>query len=294
MCDTDNLNEWNARGGFDWAVNRRQFAALGAAGAISACAPRAGGSGGGMEERDVSIPTQDGTMDAFFVAPVSGRYPGIIMWTDIAGLREAFRVMARRLAGQGYAVIVPNPYYRDTKAPQFADFAAFKSDNGFEKVTPWREKLTADSIGRDAATLVEWLDGQERVDTAKPVGSNGYCMGGPFTVFAAAAVPERVRAAASLHGAGLVDADDPKSPYKLIKDTQASFLFGIAQNDDAKQPEAKDKLREAAAAAGRPAEVEVYPADHGWCVIDSQAYDKQAAERAWGRKSALFDSAVKD
>ncbi|MBW4331675.1 dienelactone hydrolase family protein [Stakelama sp. CBK3Z-3] len=293
MCDSDDLKRWDAKRGFDWSGNRRQFAALGAAGAIAACTRGASAASNGLIEHDVTIATGDGTMDAFFVAPESGSHPAIVTWPDIAGLREAFRVMARRLAGQGYAVLVANPYYRDAKAPQFADFSTFRSQGGSETVAPWREKLTAASIGGDAQALIGWLDQRPEVDSESSVGTNGYCMGGPFTVFSAAAVPKRVRGAASLHGAGLVKPDDPQSPHRLIGQGDARYLFAIAQNDDAKQPEAKTKLREAADSAGRAAEVEVYPADHGWCVIDSPAYASQPAEKAWGRMTALFDATLK-
>ncbi|GAA4780896.1 dienelactone hydrolase family protein [Stakelama sediminis] len=290
MCERDNLNAWEEQGGFEWSVNRREFAALGAVGTLAACAPGASMAGtAALAEDHVRIPTRDGTMDAFFVRPAKGRHPAILTWPDIAGLREAFHVMARRLAGQGYAVLVANPYYRDVPAPQFADFNRFRSDNGFQKVSPWRARLTADAIMRDAGALTGWLDARDEVDTAAGIGTNGYCMGGPFTVFSAAGVPGRVRAAASLHGGGLVKADDPQSPDKLLGKTQASYLFAIAQNDDAKEPEDKTDLKQAAAAAGRPAEIEVYPADHGWTVIDSPAYDKAAAEKAWARMSALFE-----
>ncbi|GGO99032.1 dienelactone hydrolase family protein [Stakelama pacifica] len=294
MCERDTVNEWTAEKGYDWSLNRRHFAALTAAGAVAACTRGAAANAGeGLREDMVSIVTKDGTMDAFFVRPASGSYPAVVTWPDIAGLREAFKVMARRLAGQGYAVLVANPYYRDTKVPQFEDFNAFRSQNGFEKVGPWREKLTADAIGSDAGAMIGWLDKQDSVDSTRGVGTNGYCMGGPFTVFSAAAVPERVRAAASFHGAGLAKEDDPQSPHRLLDKTRASFLFAIAQNDDAKDPEAKVKLRAAAEAAGREAEIEVYPADHGWCVIDSPAYDKAAAEKAWERMSVLFAEALK-
>ena len=138
------------------------------------------------------------------------------------------------------------------------------------------------------ARAIAWLDARREVDTSRGVGTHGYCMGGPFTVWTAAAVPGRVRAAASLHGGGLVRPDDANSPHRLLDETQARYLFAIAQDDDAEAPGVKAALREAAAAAGRPAEVEVYPADHGWTVIDSPAYDAAAAERAWARMSVLF------
>jgi carboxymethylenebutenolidase len=260
-------------------------------GALAACATNpASVSTGSLTEERVRISTADGTMDAFFVRPARGRHPAILTWPDVAGLREAFEVMARRLAGQGYAVLVVNPYYRAVPAPQFSDFAAFRSQGGFEKVGPWRAALTADAIRRDAIAAVAWLDARREVDTIRGVGTHGYCMGGPFTVWTAAAIPGRVRAAASLHGGGLVKPDDPRSPHNLLKQTQASYLFAIAQDDDAKAPEVKTALRQAAAAASRSAEVEVYAAGHGWTVVDSPAYEAAAAEQAWGRMSALFDT----
>lgn len=302
MCERDDLKQWSGR--TDWSLNRRQFAAMSAIGALAACTPGRGDAAAGEAAQDdaaagpalgedrVSIETEDGTMDAFFVRPASGRHPAILTWPDIAGLREAFEVMARRLAEQGYAVLVVNPYCRDRPAPQFADFADFRAQGGFETVGPWREALNPPAVMRDARAAVAWLDAREEVDTARGVGTHGYCMGGPFTVYTAAAVPGRVRAAASLHGGGLVDEDDPQSPHRLLGETQASYLFAIGRNDDERDPDAKTALRDAAAAAGRPAEIEVYPADHGWTVIDSPVYDEEQAERAWARMSALFERAL--
>jgi carboxymethylenebutenolidase len=289
MCEPAQLSEFAASRG----LSRRQFAVAGAAVGLAACSSmgEAGTGASGLTEAMVSIPTQDGTMDAFFVHPAGKRSAGVIVWPDIASLRPAFEAMARRLAGEGYAVLVANPYYRDTKAPQFADFAAFMADGGFAKVTPWRNRLVAGAVGRDATAMVAWLDGQTAVDPAKGIGTQGYCMGGPFTVWSAAAVPARIRAAASFHGGGLVR-DGADSPHAMLKDAQAAFLFAIAQNDDAKQPEAKDELRKSADAAGRQAEIEVYPADHGWCVPDSPVYDQTQAERAWARLLALYKAAL--
>jgi len=291
MCERDDLEKWDREGGYDWSVNRRQFASLGAAGALALSSPAVAAQGGGLAEDNVRIATADGTIDAFFVRPASGKHPGIVTWPDIAGLRDAFRIMARRLAAQGYAVLVTNPYYRDAPAPQFADFGAFRS-NG-DKVGAWRQKLTPDAIMRDAKALTAWLDKRKEVDSARGIGSNGYCMTGGFTVYTAAAAPDRVRAGASLHGAGLVKEGDPQSPANMLGKTRARYLFAIAQNDDARDPNAKTVLRKDAEAAGRPAEVEVYHADHGWTVIDSPSYDKAEAERAWGRMSALFAGALK-
>jgi carboxymethylenebutenolidase len=119
----------------------------------------------------------------------------------------------------------------------------------------------------------------------------GYCMGGPITMRTAAAVPGRVGAGASFHGGGLVS-NGAGSPHLLVSGMDARFLFAIAQNDDAGDPEAKNVLRETYAAAGLPAEIEVYEAMHGWCVPDSAAYDEAEAERAWSRLLALFGAAL--
>ncbi len=270
-------------------MSRRQFAAMGAAVALAGCSKSADGEIAGSEllEEIVHITTQDGIADAFFVHPAKGAHPGIIMWPDIAGLREVKKIMARRLAAAGYAVLVVNQYYRSQPAPVAESFADFMQEEGRERIMAYRELLTPDAVTRDAKAFVAFLDGKEAVDKARGIGSNGYCMGGPFTVRTAAAVPDRVGAAASFHGAWLVT-EEPDSPHRLLEKTKASFLFAIARNDDARAPDEKEMLRKAADAAGRPAEIEVYPADHGWCVTDTPAWDPSAADKAWERMLALY------
>ncbi|MCW1431440.1 dienelactone hydrolase family protein [Novosphingobium sp. JCM 18896] len=268
-------------------LSRRDFAAMGAAGAAMLAWNGAAAAEAGLTERMVQVPTPDGTCDAFFVHPAKGAHPGVILWPDIAGLREAKQVMARRLAAEGYAVLVVNQYYRGAKAPVLASFAEWRTPAGQAKITPLREALTAEAVTRDGKAYAAWLDGQPAVDKRRKIGTQGYCMGGPFTVRTAFAAPERVGAAASFHGGGLVG-DAADSPAKLLDKTKASYLFAIARNDDARAPGDKDALRVAADAAKRPAEIEVYPADHGWCVPDSPVYDQVQADRAWGRLLALY------
>jgi len=270
-------------------LSRRQFAARGAGVAIAGCAGTAGGAASGgsdVSEKMVQITTADGVADGFFVHPVDGAHPGIVMWPDIAGLREAKKVMARRLAAAGYAVLCVNQYYRGGPPP-LDSFSDWRTPEGQAKIKPMREALTPEAVTRDAKAYVAFLDGEEAVDKTRGLGSNGYCMGGPFTVRTAAAVPSRVGAAASLHGGGLVT-DEPDSPHKLLAQTKAAYLFAIARNDDAKAPGDKEALRKAADAAGVKAEIEVYDADHGWCVPDSPSYDPNEADRAWDRMLALF------
>jgi carboxymethylenebutenolidase len=283
MCELDQLSEMGR-------VSRRGFGVAGAMAALSACATvEAEQAGtGALAENMVSFAAPGGTMDAFFVHPATGKHPGVIMWPDIASLRDAFKVMARRLAGSGYSVIVPNPFYRDAPAPQFADFEAFRSANGFQKVGPWMAHNTGAAVAETAQALVAWLDKQPSVDTRKGIGNQGYCMSGTWTVRTAAAVPGRVKAGAAFHPGNAWGGDAPDAPLKMFAQSRASHLIALAKNDDAQQPTVKDQIKQAATAAGRPAEVEVYQADHGWTVPDSPSYNQAEAERAWTRLLALY------
>ncbi|KPP94438.1 dienelactone hydrolase family protein [Erythrobacter sp. HL-111] len=291
MCDEAKLADWARQ-----AISRRDFGALAGAATVAACA--AGEARREVEDRPVltetgvTFATADGTMDAFFVHPDDGRHPGVVFWPDIAALREAKRNMARRLAGEGYAVLVLNPYYRDAPGEQFADFAAFVDQGGFDKVGPWRDRLDAAAIGRDAAAAADWLDRQAAVDAGRGIGTQGYCMGGPFAIWSAAAVPSRIRAAASFHGGGLVRGDNPDSPHNMLDEVEARLLIAIAEDDHAKEPSAKLLFAKAAGVAAVPARIEVYEGDHGWTVPDSPAYAEAAAEKAYEDLLALYEAAL--
>ncbi|ODU71065.1 MAG: dienelactone hydrolase [Novosphingobium sp. SCN 66-18] len=289
MCDQDTEADNES-----WlALNRRQFTALGAGAAamtiVPGCMAQTHDGAGAMKvaSRAVTITTPDGKADAFFVHPEGGKHPAVILWPDIAGLRDAYKTMGTRLAEGGYAVLVVNQYYRSSPAPILNSLSEWRSPEGQQKLAPMIAAITPAGTVRDAAAFVAWLDGQAEVDTGRKIGTCGYCMGGPFTVRTALANPARVGAAASFHGASLVN-DTPDSPHKLLAQTRAAYLFAIAQNDDARAPDDKVRLREAADAAKRPAEIEVYPAQHGWCTIDAPIYDKAQAEKAWGRMLALY------
>jgi carboxymethylenebutenolidase len=294
MCDEAKLKRWAQD-----AISRRQFAVLTGAAAVAACAPEAA-SGESSDARDssalsetnVTFETADGVMDAVFVHPAQGQHPAVIFWPDIASIREAKLNMVRRLAAEGYAVLMLNPYYRDVEGQQFEDFADFLANDGFKTVSPWRARLDADSIGRDAQSAVAWLDEQPAIDTSRGIGTQGYCMGGPFTVWSAAAVPGRIKAAASFHGGGLVREDYEKSPHKVLDEAEASLLIAVAQDDDAQAPEAKETFAKAAEEAGLDAVVEVYEGDHGWTVPDSPAYAKPAAEKAYADLLTLYSQAL--
>ena len=244
---------------------------------------------------NVSVKTPDGTCDAALIHPNTGSYPGVIVWADAFGLRPAMIDIGKRIAAEGYAVLVPNPYYRMTKAPGVdTNGFSFSNQADMAKLRPLMGSIGAPGAAeKDAAAFVAFLDSQKAVNTSKKIGAQGYCMGGPLVFRTLAAVPNRMGAGGSFHGGGLVT-DQPTSPHLLIPKMQARLYIGVAGNDDQRQPDAKDKLKEAFAAAKVPAEIEVYKSLHGWCVPDMPAaadapiYNKPEAEKAWAKLVALY------
>jgi carboxymethylenebutenolidase len=280
-------------------IGRRDFVGLSLGTGLAAAAV-ASAAEPDVVEINVEIKTPDGTCDAAFIHPKSGSHAGVLVWPDAFGLRPATRDIGKRLAAAGYSVLVPNPFYRVSKAP-FTDASGFDFQNPADmaKLRPLMASVNAPgNAEKDAAAYVAFLDAQKEVDKAKKIGTQGYCMGGPLVMKTAAALPDRVGAGASFHGGGLVT-DGPDSPHLLAPKIKARMYFGIASNDDARQPDAKDKLREAFAAAKVPAEIEVYAgALHGWCIPDmptqngAPIYNKADAERAWGKLLALYKTAL--
>lgn len=281
----------------DGKVSRRDFTALSVAAGLAVGAGSSASAAMAVTESDVTIKTQDGVCDAAFIRPTTGKHPGVLIWTDIFGLRPTFRDMAKRLAGEGYSVLVPNPFYRTQKAPVIEDARKFDFSAPADqaKMKLWTTPINeAGAIERDATAHIAFLDAQKEVDTSKKIGTQGYCMGGPLVFKTAAAISGRVGAAATFHGGGLVT-DKPDSPHLLIPKMKSHMLIAIAASDDSKQPDAKDKLKEAFANAHLPAEVEVYAGTiHGWCVRDmplqngKPIYSQPDAERAWGRLMVLY------
>ena len=282
--------------------SRRDFVAVSVATGIAATALPAAATPAGpaVVEKDVTINTPDGTCDAAYFHPAAGKHAAVLLWTDAFGLRPSMRAMGRRLAADGYAVLVPNPFYRIGKAP-FYETAAnvdFNDKATFAKVGPLMGSIGAPGAAeKDAVEFVKFLDAQPEVDKARKIGTQGYCMGGALVLRTAAAVPARIGAGASFHGGGLVT-DKPDAPYTLAPRIKARLLIAIAGTDDAKQPDAKDKLRKAFDDAHVAAKVEVFAEKHGWCVPDmpqddgAPIYDQADAERAWKELLALYKSAL--
>jgi carboxymethylenebutenolidase len=285
--------------------SRRDFVALSAAVGIAATtAGTASAASMKVVERHVNITTPDGTCDAAFFHPATGKHPGVIVWTDIFGLRPTFVALGRRLAGNGYSVLVPNPFYRTAKAPIFTEEAIGKFNFRDPAARAKMGEITgpvnaAGAFDRDAMAHIAFLDAQRQVDTSKKIGTQGYCFGGPAVFHTCAVAPDRVGAGATFHGGGLVT-NKPDSPHLLIPKIKARMYIAIATSDDKTQPDAKDVLRKAFADANVQAEVVVYQGmQHGWTVPDmphqangEPIYNKMEAERAWGKLQELYSSAL--
>lgn len=282
-------------------VRRRDFVALSvAAGVAAATTRKASGKELEVVETDVEVKMPDGVCDAAFIHPKSGSHPGVLLWPDAFGLRPAMRAMARRLAAEGYSVLVPNPFYRVSKAP-FTDASTFNFQNpdDMAKLRPLMSSVNAPgNPEKDAGAYVAFLDAQKEVDRKRKIGTQGYCMGGPLVVRTAAALPDRIGAGASFHGGGLVT-DKPESPHLLAPKIKARMYFAVAGNDDQRQPDAKVKLKETFEAAKVPVEVELYAnALHGWCIADmpmqgkDPIHNQAEAERAWTKLLALYKAGL--
>ncbi|QOV33483.1 dienelactone hydrolase family protein [Streptomyces ferrugineus] len=242
-----------------------------------------------VQGTDVDLPIEDGVADAYLAHPGDGLpRPGVLLYQDAFGLRPHLRRMADRLAGAGYAVLVPNVFYRHGRSPVF-DLPEFIDPEArpelWQKIVPVMRSLTPELAVRDAGAYLRWM--AERPEIADgPVALTGYCMGARLVLRTAGAYPDRVAAAAGFHGGQLAtDAED--SPHLAAEHITAELYFGHADADQSMPPEQMERLAAALTAAGVRHRYEVYEgAHHGYTQADTSAYDEAAAERHW---AALLD-----
>jgi len=274
----------------DHRLSRRSFGLMTAA---VAGVPGAAMAQSNVVEKDVEVKTADGTCDAALFHPAGqGTWAAVLVWPDIMGLRPAFRDMGRRLAAQGYVVLVPNPFYRSAHAPVIGESFDFNNQEQRARLFGYRAAMSDAGVDHDAAAYLAFLDAQPQTNKARKAGVQGYCMGGALSFRTAAAAPTRIAAVGSFHGGNGLVTKDANSPHLLIAKTGASYLVAQAQNDDSQQPQMKEDLKAAFITAKKPATVEVYAANHGWCVKGGAAYNEAEAERAWTALSKLYQTAL--
>jgi carboxymethylenebutenolidase len=272
----------------DHRLSRRSFGLMTAA---IAGTPAAAMAQSHVVEKDVEVKTADGTCDAALFHPAGqGTWAAVLIWPDIMGLRPAFRDIGRRLAAQGYVVLVPNPFYRSAHAPVIGESFDFSNPEQRGRLMGYRAAMSDTGVDSDAHAYLAFLDSQPQTSKAKKAGVQGYCMGGSLSFRTAAAMPTRIAAVGSFHGGNGLVTKEANSPHLLIAKTNASYLVCQAQNDDMQQPQMKEELKAAFTAAKKPATVEVYAANHGWCVKGGAVYNEAEAERAWAALSKLYQA----
>ncbi|QLL09320.1 dienelactone hydrolase family protein [Mycobacterium vicinigordonae] len=239
-----------------------------------------------------SVSTPDGTCQiALFTPDGAGPWPGVVMFPDAGGARDTFDEMATKLAGFGYAVLLPDVYYREGDWAPFDMASVFSDADERARIMFMIGTLTPDRITRDARALFDYLAGRPEV-SGERFGVCGYCMGGRISVLLAGRLPERVAAAASFHGGGLVS-DNEDSPHLLAERIDAAVYVGGAENDPSFTADHAEQLGKALTAAGVRHTIEWYQAGHGFAVPDNAPYDAAAAERHWAAMTETFATALR-
>jgi carboxymethylenebutenolidase len=241
-----------------------------------------------MARRDIRIMTQDGTASAGLFSGQGARI-GVILYMDAFGPRPALDGMAERLAAQGYAVLVPDLFYRHGAYGPFDAGTAFADERIKPMIMTMIQGTTQEMTIRDGQAFINALTSE---GVTGPIGTVGYCMGGGRALNAAAAYPDRIKAAASFHGGNLAS-DAPDSPYRRAADIKARVYVGMAGMDRSFPPEQSARLAEALRTAEVDYIMENYVGmQHGWCVPDHSVYDEGGAERHWKRLITFFGEAL--
>ncbi|MCO1658844.1 dienelactone hydrolase family protein [Pseudonocardia humida] len=243
-----------------------------------------------MPRTGVTIGTVDGECAATLHTASAGGAPAVILFPDAAGVRSTFLVMADRLAGLGYTVLLPDVYYRTPFAP-FDPATVFDDPDERARLGALVRGLTPDMVVRDAGAFLDFLAGRPEA-TGEVVGTTGYCMGGRTSLTVAGHHPERVAAAASFHGGNLAAADDPASPHLLADRIRATVLVAAARDDRSFPAEQHERLEKALTGAGVRHRIETYPAAHGFAVPDNATYDADADHRHWAALAELYGAAL--
>lgn len=244
-----------------------------------------------MAQRDVAIPTPEGTCDASLHTPEgTGPWPAVIMFPDAGGVRATFHAMAQQLADLGYVVLLPNVFYRLGEIEPFDMHTVFTDPDERKRLMTLVSSVTKDSATRDTGAILDFLTAQPEVADAK-VGTTGYCMGGGLALTAAGRFPDRIGAAASFHG-GQIATTAPDSPHLLAGSMTAAVYIAGAENDASFDADQFERLSTALTDAGVDHTLVTYPAAHGFAVPDNPTYDEAAAARHWQALDDLYASTL--
>ena len=240
-----------------------------------------------MIEETLDIETRDGPMETFICRPERGTHPTVFMLMDAPGIRDELRDMASRLATVGYAVLLPNLYYRAGRDTFYGPDVLTKGSDDHTRMRAMRARMTIPPVMNDVADMLAYVDARDDMASSR-VGVHGYCMSGPYALAAAARYPERVAAAASFYGTWLVS-DAEESPHLTLEQGDAERYIACAEIDKLAPMPMVDELQELFEAAGSPGELEVYAGvHHGFAFPSRRIYDRDAAERHWERLIALY------
>ena len=238
-----------------------------------------------MIEHHIDIPSADGAMNSFVVHPEEGGpYPVVLFHMDAPGKREELHDMARRIATVGYVVVLPNLYYRRSR-----DFRLMeRTEPALAEMFALMATLNASTAACDTQAMLRFVDAMPQADATR-IGAVGYCMSGPFVMWAAAAFPERLRCIASIHGANMAT-NQADSPHRMAPMIHCESYFACAEIDQWAPPADIAQLQSALQAAGSPHRIEWYPgAAHGFVFPQRVGiYNQAAAERHWERLFSLF------
>jgi carboxymethylenebutenolidase len=238
-----------------------------------------------MIEQHLDIPTADGAMNSFVVHPEEGGpFPVVLFYMDAPGKREELHDMARRIAAVGYCVVLPNLYYRRS-----ADFwLTERTEPAMARMFALMASLDAKTTACDTRAMLDFVDALPAADASR-IGGLGYCMSGPFVVWAAAAFPDRFCCIASIHGANMAT-EQPDSPHRVVQQVRCESYFACAEIDKWAPPEDVEALQASLKAAGVPHRIEWYPGvAHGFVFpLRAGVYNQAAAERHWERLFSLW------
>lgn len=272
-------------------LGRRLFVQLGLsllALASSGCVTPSAATSGAVVASTVTIPMPAGSANALLYHPAGdGRWPAVLMWTDGSGLRPSYDAIGRKIAAEGYVVLIPNTYYRSIVLDGRSDPPAATAEQARERSTQWRAATTEEAIIADSRAYLSFLDAQPQTDRATKAGTIGFDYGSANAFHAARALPDRIGAVAALYPSGTAT-PRPNSPHLFISQSRAAYYVALARNDDAREPGDKDDYRKAFADAGLTGTVEVLPADHGFAVPGEPAFDQAAADASLARALETF------